>query len=368
MERNNDKISSCQLGFILSVTMIGIGILTLPRTLTEEVGPDGWVVLLLAAIIVFIIGLLMVALMKKFPQQTIVEINNSLMGKFLGGLISIGFFVYCIIFSAIEVRVFGEITKEYLLLNTPIEVLMITLLIAAVYLVRSGIEPIVRMAQIIFPIVIIIALVVILPILPELDLTNLLPILKTPIEKIIKGIPIVLFSFMGIELTLIFSVFVMDVRNIKKHVALSVWIVWAVYMFILIVSVSRFGLIETTHIIWPSLELFKTVDLPGAFIENIEAFVIAIWILSVFMTLVTMYFSASFILSRILKSKEQNYFVLPILPIVYYVALVPDNIAQVADFMDLYSNYLGTFYVILLPLLLLSMSRLKKKKGGKRNA
>ncbi|MCT4607122.1 MAG: spore germination protein [Marinisporobacter sp.] len=368
MERNNDKISSFQLGMILAVTIIGIGFLTLPRNLAEEVGPDGWVVLLLGSVIAFIVGRLMVVLMQKFPQETIIEVNSSLMGKPLGTIISIGFFIHCIIFAAIEVRVSGEITKEYLLLNTPIEVLMIALLIGAVYLVRSGIEPIGRMAQIILPVVTIIAIVVILPVLPELDLTNLLPVLKTPIHKIIGAISTVFFSFMGIELILLFSSFVIKPKNMKKYTSLAVVMVAAIYMFILVVVVTRFGLIETTHIIWPVLELFKTVDLPGAFIENIEAFIIAIWMLSVFMTLATLYFGASLVLSRILKSKEHNYFVLPILPMIYYLALIPDNIAQVSDYMNMYSNCFGIFYIILLPLLLLSISIFKKNKGGKRHA
>ncbi|QXM06785.1 GerAB/ArcD/ProY family transporter [Crassaminicella indica] len=368
MERNNDKISSFQLGVVLAVTMVGVGILTLPRSITEAVGPDGWIVLFIAALIEVAIAIGMAKLVEKFPKKTVVEFENILLGKFLGSIISIGFFIYCITLSAIEVRVFGELIKEYLLLNTPIEVLMITLLLTAVYLVRSGIEPIARMAQIIFPVVTIIAIVIILPVLPELDFTNLLPVLKTPIVKIIKAVPIILFSFMGIEMILLFSKFVLDPPNIKKHASLAIGMVSAIYMFILIVAVSRFGLIETTHVIWPALEIFKTVDLPGAFIENIEAFIIAIWMLSVFMTLAVLYFGASLIASELLKSKEQNYFALPILLIIYFIALIPDNIAQTYDYIEIFSNYLASFYIVILPIFLFIISVFKKRKGGKKGA
>ncbi|WP_168198360.1 GerAB/ArcD/ProY family transporter [Crassaminicella thermophila] len=368
MNRNNDKISSFQLGLILAVNMVGVGILTLPRTITEAVGPDGWIVLCITILIVFCLTLFMTKLTRKFPQETVVEFSTTLIGKPLGLIISIGFCIYFIIISAAEVRVFGEIAKEYLLFNTPIEVLIITLLATAAYLVRSGIEPIARMAQIVFPIVTCIAIVLILPVLPEIDMTNLLPFFHTPILKILKAIPITFFSFIGIEVLMVFSAFVVDLRNITKHAFMSVGMVGAIYMFIIIVTVARFGIIESTHIIWPSIELFKTVDLPGAFIENIQVFVIAMWIFSVFMTLVVLYFGASLILSRVLKSREQNYFVLPILPIIYYISLIPDNIAQVNDYIDLLSNYLGSFYVIILPLLLLGVSIFRKKKGGKKGA
>ncbi|TCO78738.1 GerAB/ArcD/ProY family transporter [Marinisporobacter balticus] len=368
MERNNDQISSVQLGMILSVTIIGVGILTLPRVLTEAVGPDGWIVLLIGGFMTLVIGILMAKLVKKFPQKSIEQISSSLIGKFLGKIISIGFCIYLIILAAIETRICGEIVKAYLLLHTPIEILMITLLFTASYLARSGIEPIARMAQIIFPMVIVIAIGMILPVIPEIDLSNFLPVFKTPLVKILKAIPIGFFSFIGIELILIFSQFVIDKKNIKKHACLTVGMVLAIYMCILIVTVGRFGIIETTHTIWPSLEIFKTVDLPGAFIENIEIFIIAIWIFSVFMTLAGAYFGASLLLSGALGSKEQNYFVLPILPLIYYLALIPDNIAQAGDYMDKFSNYLVPVYVILLPILFLIISVLKKSKGGKTGA
>lgn len=365
MERNNDRISSIQLGMILSVTMIGVGILSLPRALAEEVGPDGWIVLLLGTMLTFIVGILMIRLAKKFPQKTLVEFSNTLLGKYIGTLFSIGFCIYFTLFAAIVLRSCGEVSKEYLLLGTPIEVLMISILLVAAYLARGGIEPIGRMAQIIFPGVTIIATLIILPVIPEIDLTNMLPVLRTPVTQIIKAIPVVFFSFVGIEVVLLFSAFVIDRRNIEKNVCLNIGITSLMYMFILIVTISRFGIEETKHILWPSIELFKTVDLPGAFIENIEVFVISIWFVSVFMTLAVAYFCASLILSRVIKSKEQNYLVLPLLIPIYYVAMFPDNLAQAVDYTNQYSNYMGTFYMVLLPILLLVISLFKRKRGEK---
>lgn len=366
--RNNDQISSAQLAAILSVTVIGIGILTLPRTLAEAVGPDGWILIVVGSLFSLIIGLLMTRLVKKFPQKTMVEFSADLVGKPIGTILSLGFCIYFLIFTAIEARVFGEIVKMYLLFRTPIEVLMLSLLLTAAYLARSGIEPIARMAQIIFPITVFTAVLVIVPVLPDIDLTNLLPVLKTPILKLMKAIPIVFFSFAGIETMLIFSAFVTDPKNIHKGIYLTVGLVATTYLFVVGVTVARFGLVESTHIIWPTLELFKTIDTPGAFIENIQIYVISVWILSVFMTLVAFYFGASLTLSRIVKSKEQNYFVLPLLLLTYFLALIPDNLGQTMDYMELFSNYGGTVYILIIPLGLLGISAFKKKQGGKKGA
>ncbi len=367
MNRNNDVILHSQLAAVLTMTIIGVGILSLPRTVVEEAGSDALFLLLGGCIVALIAGWIMFLVVKRFPGETLVEFNNTLLGKFLGTVVSLGFFAYLMIFSAIEARSFGEITKQYLLFQTPIEVLAITFLLAAAYTARSGIEPIARMAEILFPIITIVSIVILLPILPELDHTHFYPIFRTPILQMVKSLPVVIFSFLGLELILLFSVFVKEPKKIGRTVLLTIGLVSFYYISVVYIVVARFGTAEVTHIIWPTLEIFKTVDLPGAFIENVDAFIMAIWVIAVFTTLVHMYYGAALILSRIFKAKEFNIFVLPLLPIIYFIAFIPDNLVQMTAWVGVFSNTLGAFYMLLLPILLLGISFFKKGKGAKKN-
>lgn len=368
MNRDNDQISSAQLAAILSITMMGIGILSLPRALVEKVGPDSPFIILVGVAIVLVLGLIISKLSNKFPKETIVEFGNSLLGKFIGALISFGLFGFYLVFSAIEVRMFGEIMKTYLLINTPIEVLMITYMLAVIYVVRSGIETIARMSQILFPIVLFTSVITMIPLLPELDFTHFLPLLKTPPIKMIKALPLMVFSFLGLELTLLFSPSVIDKKNIKKYVIFSIMLIGFIYFNTVVVTIARFGLVETSHIIWPALEIFKTVDIPGAFIENIHIYTIAIWVFSVLMTTVGFYFAASFTLRHIIKSAKQDYLVLPLAPFVYYLALIPDGVVEAMEIMDMFGEYLGTMYLVLVPIALFGLSMVKRNKGEKKNA
>ncbi|MBB6215573.1 spore germination protein [Anaerosolibacter carboniphilus] len=366
--RNNDVILSSQLAAILSVTIIGVGILSLPRLVVDEVGADNWVLVIAGSGLALVFGLIMAFVGKKFPGRTYLELTQSLLGKPVGTLITLGFSLYLMILAAIEVRIFGEVTKQYLLFNTPLEALSVTILVLAVYLARSGIETIARMAEIIFPIATVIAVLLVLPVIPELDVSYILPLLRTPPMKFIKALPTVVFSYVGMEVVLLFSSFVKDTKKIHKSVILTIALVTWFYLSVTWLTVSRFGLIETAHILWPALELFKTVDLPGAFLENVEAFIMSIWIFSVFMTLAVAYFGSSLTLSQAIGSKEQNYLVLPLLPIIYFLAMIPDNVAQLRELLDLYSFYMGTLYIAVVPVALLIMSFLKKQKGGKKGA
>ena len=200
------------------------------------------------------------------------------------------------------------------------------------------------------------------------DLTNFLPFFKTPLIKMVKAIPLMIFSFLGLEMTLLFSAFVSDRKNIAKYVTFSVLLIGFVYFTTTLVTIARFGLVETTHLIWPALELFKTVDIPGAFIENIHIYAISIWVFSVLMTTVGTYLGASLTLSRIIKSSEQDFLALPLLPLIYFFALSPDGLIQTMDLIDIFGNYLGTLYFALVPVGLLGLSFFIKNKGGEKNA
>lgn len=369
VDRNNDAIASNQLFAILANTIIGVGILSLPRILAMEVGPDSLIVLAIGSVLFAIIALMLQRLITKFPQRTIIEITDFVLFKPLGILIGIGYFIYTFTLVILEVRAFGEITKNYLLLNTPIEVIMISFLLTAVYLVRSGIESIARLSVIILPLSILPAVLVSLVAIPDLDFTYFLPILRTPLSNIVKVLPKVLFSFLGFEFIVFIGFFVKDNKNIKKSTIRTIVFVSVVNFIFTAISIARFGIAENKNLVWPVVTLFKSVDIPGTLLENVEVVIMATFLLSVFMTIAISYFGATFLLSRILKSKEQNYFALALLPLIYILSLIPENIVSVYEYLEGFTYYMGTTFAITIPsvLLLFSLFRRRPKKGMKKN-
>lgn len=118
------------------------------------------------------------------------------------------------------------------------------------------------------------------------------------------------------------------------------------------------------------MTLFKSVDLPGTLLENVEVVIMSTWLLSVFMTVCVAYYGATFLLSRIVKSREHNYLALFLLPLIYMLSLIPENIVQVGDYLDQYANNFGMIVGFIIPvfLFLVSFFRRKPKKGRKKNA
>ncbi|WP_427337804.1 GerAB/ArcD/ProY family transporter [Caloranaerobacter sp. DY30410] len=362
MLKGNDKISANQVMFILLTTIIGVGILSLPRNAAQKASTDGWILIILGGITACIFTAVSVKLVKLFTNKTIVEFGRELVTTPVSNVISIILFIHFVIFSAFEIRIFAEVVKMFLLDDTPTEIIIISMLLVSAYLVRGGIEGLARMAELILPIVIIPVFLLLLSLIPDLDFTNLLPLFRTNPLDIIKSVHITFFSFMGYELILLISAYVKDTENLMKFNILSILIVMFVYIVFFVVSLSRFGENEVKHLLWPTLSLMKTIDLPGAFIENIEGIVMGLWVLSVFASLSPFYYSAALILCKLCRLKEHKYFVLPIMPFIYMLSLALDNIASVYDVMEKITSYLGTSVVVVIPVVYLIVALIKKKR------
>ncbi len=366
MNSEEVKISAFQLGILIIVAVVGVGILTLPRNVVEIAETDGWILILAAGAITIGISLVINTLANKFPNETIIEYSRDLVGYPLALLIGIILILYYVIFAAFSVRIFGEVLKMYLLPKTPIEVINITFLITLIYLIRSGFEGIVRFYEIIILIMFIPYFIALFTGTANLDYSNLLPAFQTSPKVILIGILQIVFSFMGFEAIFLFIPFVSDKKNMKKTLIIVISIITLIYLISTIIVIASFGKHEIKILIWPLMAYIKSIQVPGAFIEQLEGVIMTIWVLFIFTTLGTMYFSSAFILTRLTKTKEHKIFGVALLPIIYILSLQPDNVAQIYDWLGAFSMYAGTLVVIIIPILLLVIAKIRKK-GVKSN-
>jgi len=365
---NQEKITSNQLIAIMISLLIGIGILTLPRTVTEEAGPDGWLLVLAGGIIVIIISVVISRLGIMFPNQTVVEYGSTVLSKPLGILFSLGFFVYFVFFCSFEARVLAEVTKQLLLDRTPTEVIVGTLLLISTYLVRKDLATIGRMGEMIVPVFIIVPFLFLSAAIPGMDLTNLLPFMGTSPVRFLAGLGTIVTSYLGFETLLLFQPVMNRPRDAAKAMSVALGVVTVSYILAVIASVSIFGVYEIQRLTWPTFTMFRTIKIPGAFLENVHGVIMAIWVITVYMTLSIFFFAAVTVMGRLVKVREHAFTVLPLAFIIYFLAMVPDNIAVLYEYLDMFSIYLGVPFGFIFPLVIYITARIRRmgteKKGG----
>lgn len=361
MIKNNDKISANQASILLFVTIVGAGVLSLPADVAKDVGPDSLFAILLGGTVSILFARLILYISSKFPTETFVEYTSKLVTKPVSVILSIGLVLYFSVFVSLDLRIFGEVLKIYLLPRTPIEVIMLTMLFTSAYLVRYGLEPIARMSEILFPIIVIPLILIFLPTLTDVDLSNFLPVLRTAPLKLLKGIVLTAYSFIGFEILYMLFPYIENTKKLGRNVNAAMFSTILYYIYITFFTIGIFGYKETKEQLWPLLTVIKSINFPGFFIENLEGFVMAIWTFTIFTSVYSFYYAASLTMGKLIKAREHSYLVMPLIPFMFLMSLIPSSIVDVYKYSGYVSQYMTLFFAVLLPVMLFLAIKIKKE-------
>ena len=367
MEDNNDLIPIGQMIFILMLTIVGAGILTLPRDLAVMVESDHWIILLVGGFIALVAVLVHGAIIRLKPRKHYFDILCDALTKPIAYLVGFAYVIYLIIAVGSIVRIFGDGIKMYLLANTPIEVINISMLVTCVYLARKGIEVLGRMLQFLVPILIVLSTFIICLTLTKSDFTNLLPVFQITFQDILKGIPTTVLSFAGFEVLLFFGVF-LDKPKKATWGSIAIIVVLIYYISILIATLAQFGPIQMKYLLWPTLDLFDTIELPGLFIENVQVILMSLWVLFTFSSMAPTYLASVVMVKSLTGSRDQAYLAAPLLPFIYFASIIPENIAEAYKIIGIYSKYFASTMTFGIPIIVLVSLVIQKKLGKETGA
>ncbi|MGB9679048.1 MAG: GerAB/ArcD/ProY family transporter [Thermoanaerobacteraceae bacterium] len=360
---NNDKVTANQVSILVFNTIVGAGILSLPSDVSKEAGPNGILAVILAGFLSLFFARFILYISSLLPKETFVEYSSKLITKPISVFVSIVFSFYLLLFVSFDARIFGEVLKIYLLPTTPIEIIILTMLFTSAYLVRYGIEPIVRMSEILFPFIVLPLMIVFFPAINEIDMANFLPLLKVEPIKFLKGVLVTTYSFVGFEILYMVYPYVKNKEKLKKGINYSIAFVTFLYVYIVFFTVGIFGHKETGEQLWPLLMAIKSINYPIFFVENIEGIMMGIWTFTIFTSIFSFYYFAVLTTAKLIKVKEHSYLVIPMIPIMFLIAIIPDSIASVYKYTGLASSYLSIFFIVVLPVIL--FLSIKIKKGDK---
>lgn len=358
---NDDKITSIQVGVFIFNTILGVGILTLPASLAKEVKSDAWLVAIVSGILNIIFIYFMCRIGVKFGDLGFVGTLKKLFGGFLGTILALPTFVYFLVFASIGTRIFAETTKLYLLQNTPLEFIILPLLILTIILARAGVEPTARFFEIVTPIVLIVIVFLALVALSDSDFSNIRPTLNEPPMKYLAGIKAGAFAYGGFEVLLILFPFIRKPKQAFKASSIALITITIVYTVIIAETLAKFGPEQTSSLIYPTMTMMQASAVPGGFLERLEGLLLAMWVVFVFTTQVAMMFSFSVIGGDLLKQRQKRHIIPIFLPALYLIALAGESVVQLFKMSDVLLTFLGAYTVIFLPLLMLIASMVRKR-------
>jgi spore germination protein len=376
--KNNDnssyRITPTQGLAINTSTIIGVGVLTLPRSTTDSAHQYGWIPVLAALLLTVLAVCIITVLGRRFPGKSMVAYTAEVFGSrkhpWVGRVLSMPvvllYVAYWWFVTALVARMFGEVVVTAVLINTPLEVIVGTMLILCLLLVYYDVEVVARVHEVLLPIIVVPVLFISLSAYQSAQMEYIMPLLP-PSGHHWKGVIIAIMpaltSFLGFESQMMFN------RNLRVDKRMLRYQIWGVvvpgmlYLLIVIAGIMNFGFEELSHLAWPTLELVKTVNVPGLILERMEAVFLSVWVAAVFTTAGTMFYCAKWSLSELFRLPKKWWIPLVLIIGIYILAMrIGENIEQLFKVLE-WVGYLGIILVFVVPGLILLLAMIRKIDG-----
>lgn len=356
-----DRITTMQAAVLISNYMLGVSILTLPRTSVEAAQtPDVWISLILSGLMTVAVGILIVKLSQRFPGQTFYQYNRLLVGKWLGIALSFFTALYFIVMASFEARAVMEVTRLFLLEGTPNWAITFAFMWVGVYLIIGGINPVARVCEIIFPITTVILILIAFMGLSVFELDNIRPVLGHGFMPVLRGVKTTALAYTSTEIMLVIPAFMKHPEKAVKAVLIGVLIPTFFYV---VTCVTVIGTLSVDGVItrtWPTISLFRSFEFRGIFFERFETLLLVIWLMQIFATFSLSYYLGAMGIAQSWKVNQRTV-IFVLLAVIFLLSFAPADTNEVFKVGDML-GYSSLVLFILVPAVLYV---LPGKKGAR---
>ncbi|CAG7626141.1 endospore germination permease [Paenibacillus allorhizosphaerae] len=355
------KLSGSQLFWIIVTTEViaMIGLRISPAIVISK--QDAWISMLIGGGIGAAFTYLFVHLSTLHPNQTLTKYSQAMLGKWLGRIIVLPYLVVWYMLSAALLRSFADFLHLILVDSTPLWMIMVLLIGVTIYMVYSaGIMGIGRFCEIMGPIIFLTLIVSFILNVGNVNWHHVLPVyFDSGWLNILKGSFAPAFWFSGPFTTLVIVSFMQEPQKALSKSVLGVvttaFLVFASTLMVLLI----FGPNLSAKIRFPYFMYVRTIDILN-FIQNVDIFIMFIWIFGVSAQLSLYLFIASYELTNWFSGKSWRRTIWFGAPAVYILALLIPDETTLTLYDKLWSSMIFPVCGVGIPLLLWIISVFKK--------
>lgn len=360
---NRIIISNRQLLLITSVFVVGASPLIVPTLVASVAGRDSWLSVIFAAIVGLLVVWVNIYLAQLHPGKTFVEFTQQLLGKWMGGFLSISLIVIELLAGTDVIWYVGDFfTTVYM---TGISKYQINILFIAVLAIALlyGLEAVARAREVLFILVFPLYIIAALLLVPEYKFDNLFPIMENGVTSVVVG----MFPLMNnavfpiICLSMIFTTNIKDIKIAKKSIYKGYFLGMFELFIGMIMCVLVVGGALTGKLRYSPFIITKEIDV-GVIFSRLEALIVIVWlVVSFFATFIYIY-AGVLGLSQVLKLKNYKKIVIPVLLIVtVYSGIVYKDVPYQLNWDKVVRTPAAIAFGFVLPTVLLVISLVRKK-------
>ncbi|HLR08952.1 MAG TPA: endospore germination permease [Bacillota bacterium] len=362
---HSDKtITQREIMIAIPSVMIGVGVLSMPKDLAADTkAGDGWLPIVGIGVLILFVIWFITRFVARFPGQQFIEYAALIVSKPVAVIMTLVWAGIFIPLTSIQIREIANMSKEYLLPETPIEIIALTFFLVVIYAVSGTRVGLFRLNMLFFPIITLIVLVVFVFNLNFFSISHLQPLFKTSFTGFIKGAGSSIRSYIGFGILWFYLAYVEEPKQTPKLAVIGTIISIVIYVLLFVFCIAVYGNSSTANLLYPTIELAKSVEIPGEFFERFESVFFVIWIMAIFNTTSLTFDVSVFALTSVFTNTSKLKVIFVLAPVVYFIAMLPQELPEISVF-EMVMSYTVISYTILVMFVLTVMAKIREVKGN----
>lgn len=337
--------------------MLGTSILIAPSNLAFVSKQDGWISSIIGIVLVALSVLLYDLLMKRYPNKTLIQIIEIVLGRWIGKLVGLVLFGYLFLLTSFLIRVAGSFITTQVMPETPIEVVHIVLVIIVMIAVGYGIETIARAAELLFMPVLFLFVLLVIFLLPDIRFENLLPIMERG-PKPVALASFNLFTIQEVIVCLMLYANFSKPEKFRRSLLSGVVVGGLAIVLTTALCILVLGTDLTERNIFASYSLAKKITV--AKFLRVDAFMAIIWLIALFFKTAISYYGTIVALTQTLMLPRYKVLILPLGFLMLWLSIIVySSIVEFLNFTPAIWSLYSTCHVVLLPIGLIIVDRLR---------
>lgn len=359
---NNSKISANQLKKILVFDILSVSILLLPNLAVKGAGKDGLLSLLLGTGGAVLYALLLLFLSNRLEtdymsqcQKTLGKVGTFLMGSFY----VVKYFFSCVFLLTL----FTTIIHETILPNTNSMIILLFLFLVSLYYGAKQFEVRARLVELLYFIILVPLFLLFALGIFKINLVNFSPLFTAGTVPVLKTGYFVLLAYSALEMLLFSAPSVIDRESRaskRRKVISAVLICGGFHLLVYGVVFGLLGSYGATGKIWSTISVMQMIEIPGGFVHRQDAIMLGLWMCSIFTIISTLIYYLCFITKSMICCKQQKYILWFYTAVLLACTLKPLPLDTLYYYFGCYLAYIGLPLSLLLPILLILITRIKK--------
>ena len=365
---DKDKFTPRELFFSAAAFVQGSSLLT--SFFVGGLKQNSWIGIVAAYLVSLLMLFVYLFLLKKHPGMSLVQLNEAVFGKLAGKGISFLYFFYFYSLIPLNTADVNAFISDYMMQETPPIAITIVLLFVAILSVRKGIDAVFRLGPFFSIMQLLVLLLFTLLLIPNMKLSNMLPIFDITLKEFIQGInTIAALPFNELIVLMMFMPLVTEQNKVKGSLIGGFSLGAAVMLMIVLTDTAVLGpLLEYFTV--PRFEAARLIDVYDVISRMDTLFGLVLIILRFFKIGVLLY-GASLCLAQLFEIKNYVPLVSTLGVLAAFFSLfVFKSAAESYDWGQHTAAVYSSFFNILLPLLTLVIYYLRivvKKLKNRRN-